>query len=52
VCECTEEDWGCDYGYERDKNNKCISTLKKFSTNPNADINEVPSDCNQYYYVS
>jgi len=24
ICECTEEDWTCDYGYSRENNGPCV----------------------------
>jgi len=46
-CECTEEDWECDIGYERKKDGPCQSiTNETVSFDP-------PEECNEdYYYVT
>lgn len=46
-CECTEEDWECDLGYERAKDGTCVSqTNETISYDP-------PEECNgDFYYVT
>ena len=46
ACKCTEDDWECDYGYERDLNNRCVS-VKEEEERKNMTI---PEDCKNYYF--
>lgn len=46
-CECTEEDWECDIGFERKAQEPC-QEIKGFKSGPI----EEPSDCFDYYLVS
>lgn len=45
-CECTEDDWDCDVGYERKGNGPCLPT------NGIAPSYDPPEECNNFYYVS
>ena len=49
-CECTEEDWECDLGYERKDNGPCteIKSLKSV----NQKQIEEPENCSHYYYIT
>ena len=48
ACECTEENWECDYGYARDGSGPCLPTNEKF-----VDENLTPpEECDGYYFVS
>lgn len=47
TCACTEDDWECDFGYERDSSNQCVRSNKT-----KTDIVTIPDDCNDFYYVS
>lgn len=49
-CECTEEDYECDFGFIKDlvDDNKCVPMNPKFAKKNN----EPPAFCSDYYYVS
>lgn len=42
-CECTEEDWDCDIGYERSKNGTCVLAKTRMSHHP------APEECHGFY---
>lgn len=46
-CQCTEEDWECDLGYERKKDGPCVNvTAETYSLEP-------PEECEgEFYYVT
>lgn len=46
-CECTEEDWECDIGYERKSDDGPCLPIEGNSTDFSA-----PESCSDYYYVS
>ena len=50
ACACTEEDWECDFGYERDSRGLCIKSKKQNES----DVNQAlpPEDCKDYYYIT
>lgn len=58
-CECTEDDWHCDFGYYRNDASECVP-IKDFKDvkysivnyhYKNADIT-IPKNCNGYYFKS
>jgi len=49
-CECTEEDWECDLGYERKDKGPCIEI--KSLQNINQNQLEEPQNCSHYYYLT
>ncbi|EGR29891.1 hypothetical protein IMG5_146640 [Ichthyophthirius multifiliis] len=44
TCECTEEDWECDFGYERQGQGPCIAEKDYFFKPPK------PEQCDKYYF--
>ena len=50
-CECTEEDFECDYGFVKDDfdQNKCVGMNQSFAYKQEG---KVPEDCSDYYYVT
>ena len=47
-CECTEDDWECDYGYERKGNGPCLPTDEKVK-----DAAMIPPEqCDSYYFMT
>ena len=45
-CECNEEDWECDLGFERKNKGPCVEIKSLKSLNSN----EEPETCSHYYY--
>jgi len=47
VCECTEEDWECDYGFSRTGDGACLAE------SGNEEVKYTPPEqCDGYYYVT
>lgn len=47
-CECTEEDWECDLGFERKNQGPCTHTKSLQYINPNEEF----LNCSVYYYIT
>jgi len=52
-CNCTEEDWECDFGYYRKKGNgTCVHISSEFDSKISAPTNEPPKNCKGTYEVT
>lgn len=52
-CNCTEEDWECDFGYYRKKGNgTCVHISSEFDSKFTPPSEEPPKNCKNTYEVS